>query len=101
MKKTLFIAIAGMMLLSFTQCGGGKGSKEYRDLVKHINETEKLIKNAKSCEDMDKVTDYFYGMDEPEYAKEDQMTIEENKQLLEQIKKMDELFDEKKDKLCD
>ena len=34
MKKTLIIALAGMMLFAFTQCGGGgssKGSKEFQD----------------------------------------------------------------------
>ena len=52
MKKTLMIALAGMMLFAFTQCGGkvAKGSKEYQDNMELYNKLEKSIKDAKnSC----------------------------------------------------
>ena len=51
MKKTLMIALAGMMLFAFTQCGGG-GSKEFQVRKKATKELIDLANSAKTCEDL-------------------------------------------------
>ena len=55
MKKTLLIALAGMMLFAFTQCGGKgtpKGSKEFQDNMELYNRIEKTVKDAKTCDEL-------------------------------------------------
>ena len=53
MKKTLMIALAGMMLFAFTQCGGNKGSKEFQDskaLLEKLSEIFEKAMEAKVAE---------------------------------------------------
>ena len=66
MKKTLIIALAGMMLFAFTQCGGGKNengkegkaktetkaSKQFTEMKEAYDEVEKMIKDTKDCEEL-------------------------------------------------
>ena len=64
MKKTLMIALAGMMLFAFTQCGGNKGSKEFQDSKALIEKLEKAINDSKTCEELENaaLTILFSGM---------------------------------------
>ena len=88
MKKVLIIAIAFFMTVAFTQCGGG-GSKEYNDTMDYLKKTEKAIKSAKSCDELDKASELFWqGVEDKDYAKEDQMTEEENQKVLEYLEKV-------------
>lgn len=66
MKKTIIIALAGMMLFALTQCGGGKNengkegktktetkaSKQFTELKEAYDEVEKMIKDTKDCEEL-------------------------------------------------
>jgi hypothetical protein len=79
MKKTLIIALAGMMMFAFTQCGGnGKdnetknetaveetktvnetpsstGTKQFNDMKAGFEEIEKAINNATTCDEIEQV----------------------------------------------
>lgn len=104
MKKTLIIALAGMMLFAFTQCGGGgssKGSKEFQDNKKAINEMTKILKNAKTCEDLDKLYDIEDEMDKKEYDEKEKMTDVERSEMLTLAGDLFELLGEKNKELCD
>jgi len=72
MKKTLLIALAGMMLIAFTQCDNGntkkdgdkngknvkteavKRTQEYKDFTKTFDAYEDQVKQAKNCDDLEK-----------------------------------------------
>ena len=103
MKKTLIIALAGIMMFAFTQCGGGgSGSKEYQDNMKMYKEVEKTIKNAKTC---DELSDALMSMllmglaDKNEYAENEKMTEAEKAELDKYGKSFEELFKKQADKL--
>ena len=104
MKKTLIIALAGIMMFAFTQCGGGtvSGSKEYQDNMKKYKEVEKTIKNAKTC---DELSDAIMGMllmgldDDHEYADDEKMTKEEKAELDKYGESFEELFKKQAEKL--
>ena len=83
MKKTLMIALAGMMLFAFTQCGGNKGSKEFQDSKALLEKLEKAINDSKTCEELENaaLTILFSGMAMEEYAEEDKMTEAEKAEL--------------------
>ena len=103
MKKTLIVALAGIMMFAFTQCGGGvKGSKEYQDNMKMYKEVEKTIKNAKTC---DELSDAIMSMllmglaDNNEYADNEKMTEAEKAELEKYGESFEELFQKQSEKL--
>ena len=104
MKKTLIIALAGIIMFAFTQCGGGavSGSKEYQDNMKMYKEVEKTIKNAKTC---DELGEALMGMllmglaDNNEYADNEKMTEAEKAELDKYGESFEELFKKQADKL--
>lgn len=104
MKKTLIIALAGIMMFAFTQCGGGavSGSKEYQDNMKMYKEVEKTIKNAKTC---DELSDAIMSMllmglaDNNEYAENEKMTEAEKAELDKYGESFEELFQKQSEKL--
>ena len=102
MKKTFMIALAGLMLFAFTQCGGG--SKEFQDSKKAIKEQISILKGIKTCEDLEKAEEKLEKisdeMDEKEYDEKDQMTPEEKEEFQKLVKEMMTLALEKYD-LCD
>lgn len=85
MKKTLLIALAGMMLFAFTQCGGGtkKGSKEFQDNMELYNKIEKTVKDAKTCEDLQEAVlgMLVMGMANKSYAEDEKITETEKAEL--------------------
>ena len=108
MKKTLMIALAGMMLFAFTQCGsndGGKvakGSKEYQDNVELYNQIEKAIKNAKTCDELSDaiLTTFLAGLTKDKtYTEEEKMTEEEAAELEKLGDNFKELFEKQAEKL--
>lgn len=102
MKKTLIIALAGIMLFAFTQCGGASGSKEYQDTMKKYKEVEKNIKNAKTCDELSDalMSMLFMGLaDKNEYAENEKMTEAEKAELDKYGKGFEELFKKQADKL--
>ena len=108
MKKTLIIALAGMMLIAFTQCGGNgggkvaKGSQQFQDNMEKYKKVEEAIDNAKTCEELGET---LFGMlfmsmaEDKDYAEEDRMTEAEKAELEKYGEKFEELFHKKADKL--
>ena len=104
MKKTLMIALAGMMLFAFTQCGGkvAKGSKEYQDNVELYKQIEKAIKEAKTC---DELSEALMGTllagfaNNKTYTDEEKMTEAEKAELKKYGESFEELFKKQADKL--
>ena len=113
MKKTLIIALAGMMLFAFTQCGGNgngneaktvKGSLEYKDSKKMLQEFEKLVKDANTCDELQEAAIglLFSGLASNEYAEEEKMTEEEEKKLDEYMDEIGNVIEKKSKELgCD
>lgn len=103
MKKAIIIALAGIMMFAFTQCGGGvSGSKEYQDNMKMYKEIEKTIKNAKTCDELGEALMgmLFMGLaDNNEYADNEKMTEAEKAELDKYGKNFEELFKKQADKL--
>ena len=104
MKKTLIIALAGLMMFAFTQCGGGaaSGSKEYQDNMKMYKEVEKTIKNAKTCDELsDAIMSMFLmGLaDDKDYADDEKMTKDEKAELDKYGETFEDLFQKQAEKL--
>lgn len=104
MKKTLLIALAGMMLFAFTQCGGG-GSKEFKDNKALLDKMEKAVKDANSCDEMESslfsIAMEAFGNDY-NYTDDEKMTENEETELEKLSKKLDDLYTKKaKDLGCD
>ncbi len=104
MKKTLIIALAGMMLFAFTQCGGGatKGSKEYQDNKEIYNGLENAIKEAKTC---DELQEAVLGMlleglaNNKSYTDEEKMTESEKTEVSKLGEKLEKVLEERSKKL--
>ena len=102
MKKLLFIALSGMMLLAFTQCGGGKGSKEYQDGLNIYEQAEKSIKAASTCEELEQAVTDMLEMalaSERKYAEGEKATEKEEAELNQFGDKLKDLYKEKSEKL--
>ena len=98
------IALAGMMLFAFTQCGGNKGSKEFQDNKALSEKFEKAINDAQTCDELqDAVLEVLIsGMAVEEYAEEDKMTEAEQAEMEKLGEKLEKLMEEKVAKLgCD
>ncbi len=98
MKKILIIALAGLMMLAFTQCGGESGTKQFKDMKKAIISQTKAVKNAKSCDELHDIGND--PVDMKEYSKEEQMTKEEYAELEKIGKEFFDLFMQKENELC-
>ena len=104
MKKTLIIALAGMMLFAFTQCGGSKnengkedkgktetkavkGTKQFMEMKEAFDEIEKMIKDTKDCEELKEAAfavalgALAVELGGDEYAAEEKMTEKEKEQF--------------------
>ena len=108
MKKTLLIALAGIMLFAFSQCGGGgttKGSKEFQDNMELYKKVEKTIKNAKTCDELGEAITMIFAMafgDSKDYAENEKMTEAEEDELEKYGEKFKDLFDKQAEKIgCD
>lgn len=107
MKKTLLIALAGMMLFAFTQCGGGtkKGSKEFQDNMELYNKIEKSVKDAKTCEELQEAVlgMLVIGMaNNKTYTDEEKMTEAEKAELDKLGAKLKKVMEDSATKLgCD
>ena len=104
MKKTLIIALAGMMLFAFTQCGGNKGSKEFQDSKALIEKLEKAVNESQTCEELESaaLTVLFSGVAMEEYAEKDKMTETEKAELEKLGENLEKVMEAKVAKLgCD
>ena len=108
MKKTLLIALAGMMLFAFTQCGGKgtpKGSKEFQDNMELYNRIEKTVKDAKTCDELQEAVlgMLFVGLaKDKSYAEDEKMTEAEKAELDKLGEKLQKVMEDSAKKLgCD
>ena len=111
MKKTLIIALVGMMMLAFTQCGGkgneaktAKGSTEYNDNKKMLQDFEKLVKDANTCDELQEAAIglLFSGLASNDYADDEKITEEEEKKLEEYMEEIGNVIEKKSKELgCD
>ena len=104
MKKTLTIALAGMMLFAFTQCGGGtkKGSKEFQDNMELYDKIEKTVKDAKTCDELQEAVlgVLFMGIaKDKSYAEDEKMTEAEKAELEKLGEKLQKVMEDKAEKL--
>ena len=114
MKKTLMIALAGMMLFAFTQCGDGgndskkdgenteakvSGSKEYQNFVAGYNELMKALKNAKDCDDLEKSIERIDKKYDKKFDEKDKVTEEEDEKVQKMKKEVEDLMMETAHKL--
>lgn len=96
MKKTLMIALAGMMLFAFTQCddssNGSKkdgdntetkisGSKEYQNYAKGFDEIMNVVKNAKDCDRLQEDVARIEAKYDNKFDEKDRMTEDEESKL--------------------
>ena len=106
MKKTLLIALAGMMMFAFTQCGGGKtkGSKEFQDSKELIEKLETTVKDAKTCDELQGavLALIFSELGNKQYTDEEKMTDAEKAEIEKLGKNLQEVIESKSAKLgCD
>ena len=121
MKKTLIIALAGMMMFAFTQCGGNgkeketkheqpveeativEGSQEFLDNMELLNQMEKSIKDAQTCEELQGAVLGMFGMamanSQKEYSEQEAITEEEQEKLDDLGDELQELIESKVEEL--
>ena len=94
MKKTLIIALAGMMMFAFTQCGGNgketksvKATKQFTEMKEAFDAVEKMIKDTKNCEELQEAAfsvalgALAVELGGDEYTAEEKMTEKEKEQF--------------------
>lgn len=125
MKKTLIIALAGMMLFAFTQCGGNKNengkedktkietkstkaSKQFAEMKEAYDEIEKMIKDTKDCEELKEAAfavalgALAVELGGEDYAAEEKMTEKEKEQFNKIIEDLSDKAQKKAEQLgCD
>ena len=105
MKRTILIALAGIMMFAFTQCGGGskaKGSKEFQDNMELYKQLEKAIKDTKTCDELGETVLGVLLMgfaNNKDYADDEKMTEAEKEELEKYGEKFEEIFKKQADKL--
>lgn len=106
MKKTMIIALAGLMMFAFTQCGGNsaktaKGSKEFKENMELLQKFEKLVNDANTCDELQEaaLTLLFSGLASNDYAEEDKMTEEEEQKLTDYGDEIGKIIEKKSEKL--
>ena len=120
MKKTLIIALAGIMLFAFTQCGGDdskknggkddndkeesvKGSTGYKAAKKMLKDWETAISKAESCDDLQNTAQDF-SIEFEKFAKnysEKDLSEDENKEMEKITNSVLEKYNKKAEELCD
>ena len=125
MKKTLIIALAGMMLFAFTQCGGGKNengkedkaktetktvkaTKQFAEMKEAYDEIEKMINDTKDCEELKEAAfavalgALAIELGGDDYTAEDKMTEKEKEQFKKIIEDLSDKAQKKAEQLgCD
>ncbi|MBQ7279516.1 MAG: hypothetical protein IJR13_02160 [Bacteroidales bacterium] len=95
MKRTtdsIALAVA-MGVLMLAGCEGG--SEAYKDAKSALKEQKNAIKKAESCTELEMAIKYADA-----YSNSSECSMEENLKLLEQMEELENLYNEKKKKLC-
>ena len=123
MKKTIIIALAGIMMFAFTQCGGGKNengkedkteiksakaTKQFTEMKEAYDEIEKMIKDTKDCEELKEAAfavalgSLALELGGDKYTAEDKMTEKEKEQFNKIIEDLSNKAQKKAEQLgCD
>lgn len=115
MKKTLIIALAGMMMFAFTQCGGGtkdggevttSSTKQYKETKEMYEELQKAVNEADDCEELQEAAlALVFGAlagSFGEYADDEKMTEKEQTEIDKLTEKIGKDIESKSEKLgCD
>ncbi len=126
MKKTLLIALAGLMMFAFTQCGNGdngndnaadkkeaakveetsgNGSKQYTEMKTAYDEIAKMIENCTTCEELEEAGmalvfgSIAISLGGDNSADGEKMTEKEQKSLEDYIEKLTDKAGKKAEKL--
>jgi hypothetical protein len=125
MKKTLLIALAGLMMFAFTQCGSKgndkanenkketkveeavseQATKQFNEMKSAYDEIGKMIEDCTSCDQLEEATfalalgTLAISLGSDEYADEEKMTEKEQKNLEDIIQKLTEKAEKKAEKL--
>lgn len=103
MKKVLLFALAGIIMLAFAQCGGSKGSKEFQDNKELMNNLEKAVKQAKTCDELEgavfAVALSAIATADKEYADNEKMTDKEKETIEKLSKDIEDLMTKKTEEL--
>ena len=113
MKKTLIIALAGMMMFAFTQCGGKDGgtisassSKQFKETKEMFEGIQKAVDEANDCEQLQEaaLTLVFgsLGASFGDYADDEKMTEKEEAEIDKLTEKISKAIEDKSTKFgCD
>ncbi len=114
MKKILIIALAGMMMFAFTQCGGGKdggtasasSSKQFKETKEMYEGIQKAVDEAEDCEQLQEaaLTLVFgsLGVSFGDYADDEKMTEKEEAEIDKLTEKISKAIENKSTKFgCD
>ena len=126
MKKTLLIALAGLMMFAFTQCGNSGndktneskneatkveetstqgGSKQFTEMKSAYDEIGKMIDDCTTCEELEEASfalalgSLAISLGGDQYAAEEKMTEKEQKKLEEFIQDLTKKAEKKSEKL--
>ena len=113
MKKLIVTVLSGIMLMGFISCGGGGGSREFKETKAILDKYEKGIDKAKTCDELKEVyNNYYKSIDEfrnkPKYPGKDQLNFDEKDRMTEEEHdnytklwvQVDKKHSEKKKELC-
>lgn len=115
MKKTLIIALAGMIMFAFTQCGGGNkdggttsasSSKQFKETKEMYEEIQKAVNEANDCEQLQEAALALVfgslGVSFGDYADDEKMTEKEEAEINKLSEKIGKDIENKTAKLgCD
>ena len=97
MKKTILIALAGIMIFAFTQCSSGE-SKAYKDVKSMYENFGNACKKAKTCEELDAVAATFFEdmfTRDYDYAENEKATPEEKEKLKDLLDKVVTVYEQR------
>ena len=103
MKKMLLFALAGIMTLAFTQCGGSTGTKEFQDNKELVDNLRTTVEQATTCDELQGavwgVAMAALANADTEYSDEEKMTEAETKTLEELADDVQDLIKKKGEEL--
>ncbi|MBP5644161.1 MAG: hypothetical protein J6X10_08060 [Bacteroidales bacterium] len=105
MKKSLIIALVGIVLFAFASCAGetNKGSKEFRDAKAFIEKFEKAVSAVTTCEELNAVGEQMeteaWGLAMQSYDENEKLTSAEEEELTKLSEKWVESIQKKYEEL--
>ena len=96
MKRTLIFALVALVMVVFASCGK-KETKQFQAQKEAIKEIEALIDKADNCDDLTYAAFGFWTLtsDVNEYAENEKMTADEEKQIEKMVEDLTNKMEEK------